>query len=110
MTEIFQVAVPRKRPFAVYRGFSKEGVLLYVGMTQQFHTRMRQHEISSPWWQHLQDMEIDWFGDRTSAARAERLAIRNEAPAYNSLGQQRFVRDRRRIISDALGGLPDDRR
>lgn len=68
---------------AVYRLYDKEGVLLYVGMSDDPAARWRMHRIEKTWWPAVARKTVEWFDERTEAAKAEARAIRDEAPVYN---------------------------
>lgn len=58
---------------------------LYVGVTSDFISRMRAHEISKPWWNQLYP-DVDYFethSDRKRAERFESHIIRSLAPVFN---------------------------
>lgn len=75
------------RPHYVYRAYDADGVLLYVGCTAYYRTRLEQHASSSAWW--LYSTDVTWRGYPTrSAARAgEAAAIRSEHPVFNIRGR-----------------------
>ncbi|BAL87347.1 putative regulatory protein [Actinoplanes missouriensis 431] len=77
-------------PTAVYRLFSTEGGLLYVGMGDGF-TRIKAHLRKKPWRAEIDPTrtQVEWFGTRAEAARQETQAIRTEAPRYNIAGTSR---------------------
>jgi predicted transcriptional regulator len=75
---------------AVYRFFSADGWLLYVGMTVNTLVRFAHHRASAPWW-HLADQNrtaITWYDSRTEAASAEIAAIEAEKPEWNIAGRE----------------------
>jgi len=69
---------------AVYRAFTADGKLLYVGMTMRPEDRWEAHARCSQWWPLHDRIEMEWFDTRTAAADAEYAAILHERPAYNS--------------------------
>jgi hypothetical protein len=76
----------------LYRSYDKEGVLLYVGVTNAYWRRRGQHSASSPW----RDLATKWtreeYPTRAAALEAERHAIQNENPIYNTTGKIRVGR------------------
>ena len=73
-------------PSCLYRYYDAQGVLLYVGITKDPAARRRHHQLHSEWYPHAGEPLIEWFEDRKSALKAERDAIRNEAPVFNVVG------------------------
>lgn len=68
---------------ALYRFFDGNGVLLYVGITDDTARRWSAHRTQKPWWRDVARKTVEWYGDRESAERAERIAIGRERPLYN---------------------------
>ena len=66
----------------VYRCFDGSGGLLYVGMTNNLVRRIRTHQRSQWIWD-VEALTAETYPDRTTAAAAERLAIRTENPRWN---------------------------
>ena len=82
----------------VYRLFSADCELLYVGVSGELCRRLREHSRRAPWWARADhgttEQHTDWF----SARAAERLAITDESPTHN---QDRSLRsDDRVTVSD----------
>jgi predicted GIY-YIG superfamily endonuclease len=69
----------------LYRAFSNEGNLLYVGISSQWHNRLHQHEKTSGWIHEADYVKIERFEDRESAAEAEKKAIVLEKPRDNKV-------------------------
>lgn len=67
----------------LYRHFDKAGKLLYVGISLSTSVRLLQHRNNSQWFNEIATITIEKFEDRKSAAKAEKEAIRSEAPRYN---------------------------
>lgn len=68
---------------ALYRHFSAEGILLYVGISMSVPQRTSQHARSQPWFIDVVRIDIQWFDNRRDALRAERAAIKKERPLFN---------------------------
>ena len=68
---------------ALYRHYSDDGTLLYVGITNDPIKRDKQHMASSDWRAMVARTLTVWHTDRTSAEAAERWAIQNENPLHN---------------------------
>ncbi len=71
------------QPFTVYRQYDADGVLLYVGCTDNLHRRTVGHRSKSPWWPLVARIESELLPNFRSAWLAELRAIKNEAPLYN---------------------------
>lgn len=69
---------------ALYRHFSADGTLLYIGVSARIPQRIKEHAKHSFWWKDVTRIEIEHFDDRKSVLEAERLAIINEKPLHNS--------------------------
>ncbi len=69
---------------ALYRLFGAEGELLYVGITTTPEVRLKQHAFDKPWWGDVAESKVEWFPTRVDAERAEREAIRKDAPKWNA--------------------------
>lgn len=69
----------------LYRYFSAEGSLLYVGITFDFMTRAEYHAKWSLWWPMARYAHVETFPSRFMALGAERRAIHDEEPIHNSI-------------------------
>jgi predicted GIY-YIG superfamily endonuclease len=67
---------------AVYRYFSENGVLLYVGMSKRVAARMSQHK-GQEWDKLVSSIKVDWFATRELAKAEETRAILEEYPLFN---------------------------
>lgn len=74
---------------ALYRHFDKAGVLLYVGITQNPSARTSQHASLSGWYRFADRTAVEWFPTRKDAEDAERAAICDERPVFNSTHNKR---------------------
>lgn len=77
------------RPQVLYRMFNRAGDLLYVGITADIGMRFAQHSATQPWWKSVGRIAVEHHDDRPSVERAERAAIRAEAPLYNRVHRPR---------------------
>jgi hypothetical protein len=68
---------------ALYRLFGADGELLYIGISDAFGRRWRDHAMSKPWWPDVRRQAIDWHPSREDAEAAEKAAIKAERPKYN---------------------------
>lgn len=71
------------KPTNLYRHRDEAGRLLYVGISLNALTRLRQHQAGSGWFQKIARVDIETHPSRSAALAAENRAIRNEAPLYN---------------------------
>lgn len=83
---------------AVYRWRADDGRLLYVGVTDNWDRRSREHAARSPWFGRARYCHIVWYSTRAEADAAERAAIRSERPAYNRQGTGSARRARRPLL------------
>ena len=82
-----------KRPQTLYRLYSREGRLLYVGVTAIPEQRLRQHSRDKDWWGDVDIIRVEHYTDRISVEIAEIHAIHDERPVYN----KSFSRDSWRV-------------
>lgn len=68
---------------AIYRFYSGEGQLLYIGISDNPGHRFAQHEKTKTWWKEVTGVSIEWASTRQAALAIERRAIRVEKPVYN---------------------------
>jgi predicted GIY-YIG superfamily endonuclease len=72
-----------RTPNVLYRFYSGDGQLLYIGITQDAEYRWRCHARDAAWW-HLQArITVERYRTRAEAEDAEREAIKTERPLYN---------------------------
>lgn len=70
-------------PGVVYRVWSDEDELLYVGVSMSPTSRIAQHANFQPWWTDVARVTLEHFPTREAAAAAERQAIASENPEHN---------------------------
>lgn len=73
----------RGRQTCLYRFYDVQGYLLYVGITNSLEGRTSNHRSTKPWWGLVATMTVERFPSRAEAEIAERVAIRDELPAFN---------------------------
>lgn len=73
----------RHEPHAVYRLWSKDGRLLYVGCSLYLLQRMKEHSKTKAWGMDIARANFEWFPNQQSALEAERRAIAAERPEWN---------------------------
>ena len=75
------MAKPRN---VLYRHYDVEGLLLYVGITNNIAKRTRDHACKSSWYCNIAYIELEYYRFRKSVLKAELRAIRHERPLYNT--------------------------
>ena len=75
--------MPKVDRTALYRLYSAQDELLYVGISGRIDRRMDGHAISQPWWGDVARAEATWHDTREAADTAETAAILAEGPRYN---------------------------
>ena len=68
----------------LYRYYDEEGVLLYIGISNQMRARDDAH-WSKPWRSTARMLCLEGFPDRHTCEVAERLAILSENPVFNAV-------------------------
>jgi len=69
---------------ALYRVWGDADLLLYIGVSNDFGRRWREHAERQPWWGEMRRLTVDeWFDSRPEAEEAEEAAIKAECPKYN---------------------------
>lgn len=66
----------------LYRFYDADGLLLYVGITNQDMRRWIAHETRE-WWGAVASATVEHYDDRSAALDAERTAIKSERPVHN---------------------------
>lgn len=79
----------------LYRHFDAAHNLLYVGVTCDTEARKAAHKTSSHWFSDVDTIEFVEFSDRESALNAEIIAIIQDRPKWNVIGNP-----------DAISGQP----
>lgn len=67
----------------LYRFYDANGVLLYVGITNDPGARWAHHARNKDWWQMVSRIEVEHFDSRSLVAEAEKSAIIAERPVHN---------------------------
>ena len=68
--------------YALYRCYSDQGVLLYVGQSGELGRRLARH-AQKVWFLEVRGITLEWYADELSALNAEHRAIYVERPKYN---------------------------
>lgn len=73
----------------LYRYFSKNNTLLYVGISKSAFVRQQQHSIKSNWYQEAVRCDMsERYETREEALAAEKIAIEKEKPLHNIMHNQ----------------------
>ena len=81
-------------PTCLYRHFSGDDTLLYVGISLNILNRTYQHRRCSGWFDEIKRIDVEWFPSRQEAIDAEDQAIKGESPQHNKKGMLPAVRRR----------------
>jgi len=74
----------------LYRFFDSEGTLLYVGISNDWMSRLRHHEQHSDFFSAVAGVTFERHPDRPSVAAAELAAIKTEDPLFNRAGNPNY--------------------
>ena len=81
---------PRKQHLVgLYRMYSADGVLLYIGQSGAPARRIEQHAACRDWPYVVARIDVEWHPTRETAVLAEAAAIAAECPKYNIAHQPR---------------------
>lgn len=69
----------------LYRMYDADGVLLYVGITNNMRRRWIAHKRDKWWIDDVDDVVTEDYDSRYEASMAEQEAIRNERPRHNDM-------------------------
>lgn len=87
MSAILEAEVPQAEipePTALYRIWGAADLLLYIGVSNDFGRRWKEHAKQQPWWGEMKRLTADeWFDSRGDAEDAEEAAIKAEHPKHN---------------------------
>lgn len=72
----------------LYRHFDKDGVLLYVGISNDVRYRTDTHRKISRWFLDIAKITVTHFPSRDDALVAEKRAIKEETPKFNIVGRE----------------------
>lgn len=79
----------------LYRHFSADGSLLYVGISLNAISRLAAHYEGSHWSNQISKVEIEKFTTRSAARSAEWQAILKERPLHNIQGRISMLRQQK---------------
>lgn len=84
MTSIAETDSETADPTWLYRVFGEADLLLYIGISDDFGRRWKQHAKEQPWWGEMRRLSADFLYDSRDEARAaESAAIKAEKPKHN---------------------------
>ena len=86
---------------SLYRHFSADGELLYVGVSLNTVARLVAHQHRSEWFDKIASITIEKFESRDAAEAAEITAINAEAPKFN---RRHIVREKVEAIKQRRPG------
>lgn len=69
----------------VYRCYSHDGELLYVGTSLNMYERLKKHRQRSAFWTLIKHIELDHCDDRKQAYEKEKRLISAYSPRFNIL-------------------------
>lgn len=67
----------------LYRLWSADNRLLYIGITDRGHAREREHARLKPWWLEVHHATYEPVSTRAELRHWEAISIRKERPKYN---------------------------
>lgn len=76
---------------ALYRHFNADGVLLYVGVTDDLSRRTIEHKSGSHWFDDVVHTTTEYLSSRDHALACEGVAIRFEKPLHNKCNSGTYV-------------------
>jgi len=68
----------------LYRFRAADGKLLYVGKTANPGARFAKHGLDHSWWRAVATITLEHYANNELLTQAERQAIRNERPYFNT--------------------------
>ncbi|CAB4218072.1 GIY-YIG nuclease superfamily [uncultured Caudovirales phage] len=71
-------------PHTIYRLFNSEDRLLYIGITEDWARRFKQHSRVQPWWDRVASVKLEFVDSLETAQVLEANAIKREHPLHNS--------------------------
>lgn len=75
---------PEPQPKTIlYRLYGGDGDLLYVGISDNWPSRMKQHKKDKHWFGEVERLDLQAFATRSEALLSERAAIESEKPKFN---------------------------
>ena len=81
------MAFDKSKPTQLYRAFTEEGDLLYVGISLSVFSRLSAHKKTAEWFEKCSRIDVETFPNRSQAEKAEMKAIKTEFPKFNKQGK-----------------------
>jgi hypothetical protein len=79
-TAVLETEFADERPYAVYRLYGADGVLLYVGIAWNLPQRMEDHAANKWWWWMVARRTMIWYpSDRHRESAPQRCQARSRA-------------------------------
>ena len=75
---------------ALYHVYGDGDLLLYIGISNDFGRRWKDHAKVQPWWGEKRRLTTRWYSSRAEAEEAETAAIQAEHPKHNIAKQARI--------------------
>lgn len=96
-------------PHHVYRVYGPEAALLYVGISNNYFTRMKYHEKYAIWSEFIRFVVVEQLIDRRAAMAEESRAIREDKPIFNVTNENAWGCELSSIRLDCfMGWLRED--
>jgi hypothetical protein len=69
----------------LYRFFSVDKTLLYVGISRSMQVRWAEHRVKAPWWTQVEFVAVSYYppGCEMTDRVAERASVIHERPRFN---------------------------
>lgn len=71
------------RPHDVYKAYDTSGALLYVGISVNVFTRLREHKYYARWYRAAHRIEVTQYTNRLAARIEEARCIDEDSPMFN---------------------------
>lgn len=95
------MAFDRSKPTHLYRAYTDQADLLYVGISLSVFNRLSAHNKTAEWFSKCSRIDVETFPNRLEAQEAEMKAIKTEFPKFNKQGK---VKEAPESKWDYLGG------
>lgn len=100
-----QASLPSSGDGMIYRCYSADGHLLYIGSCRSWPSRRALHEKQTAWWPQVDRVEQEHYLNLGAAKQAEIAAIGAEAPLHNKQHNvRRFRWEKRTYVPVAQEG------
>lgn len=73
--------------YILYRHFDSNKQLLYIGITNNIHSRISGHRLISKWFLDIANITLEHFPSRSMLIKAEIEAIQKEHPKHNVINK-----------------------